>query len=79
MWGELNEELFKGKGKLIFDEYRSTIGKIIDKRVFYIEQDTEGNFILVENCDQYFGIKLTPEICKDLSSFFGDLGEYIKN
>jgi hypothetical protein len=78
MYGELEEELFEGKGKKIFEKYKPVMEKILDKRVFYIRKQQE-KFYLNEGCDDYFTIELTPEICDDLSLFFKDLSDYMAN
>lgn len=78
MYGELDRELFEGKGKKIFKKYEPVMEKILDERVFYIREH-DGKFYLNENCDGYFGIELTPEICNELSLFFKDLSGYMVN
>lgn len=77
MYGELDEELFEGNGKAIFEKYKPVMEKILDRRVFYVSK-YEDKFYLNENCDNYFGMELTTEICNDLSLFFKDLSNYME-
>ena len=59
-------------------KYKDTLKEVCNERVFFIGED-EGNYYLVENCDQYFAVKLTPELCNDLFEVFKILADKIEN
>lgn len=78
MHSKLDKELFEGDGKETFKKHEPLMQYILDERVFFIGKK-EDDFYLFENCDEYFAVKLTPEVCDNLSLLFNDLSNYIKS
>lgn len=69
MYGEIEESVFNSKK---MREHIGLMEKILDERIFYV-REWNGKYYLAENCDDYFSVELTPEICIGLSNFFKDL------
>lgn len=56
-----------------------TIDKIAEERVFGVIYKEDGTLDLVEFCDEYFRVKLTKDVCEDLSAYFGELAKRLEN
>jgi len=60
----------------VYDE-EGILKKIDNERLFFVHNSTDGDFYLIEGCDSHFGVKLTSELCDDLSKVFQHLSEHI--
>lgn len=62
----------------LFGECERVLETMSSKRIFGIYYDeNEKTFNMYENCDQYFGVELTAEMCRDLSVLFAEIGNKI--
>jgi hypothetical protein len=48
-----------------------------DDRIMCVGYEQDGNFYMVECCDEYFGHDLTKEECLELSELFKEIAEAI--
>lgn len=51
--------------------------QLYDERIFLIEA-YKNHFYIKEACDEYFDMKLTKEMCIELSKAFGELASLIE-
>ena len=56
-------------------KYEDLLRKLVDDRVMCVGYEQNGNFYLVECCDEYFIHDLTKEECLELSEMFKDIAE----
>lgn len=66
--------------KILEGKHQETLEKINHARIFNIEHDPDdiNDVWMIEQCDEYFAIALTPELCNDLSEMFKILSEKLK-
>lgn len=56
-------------------KYEDLLRKLVDDRIMCVGYEQNGNFYLVECCDEYFIHDLTKEECLELSEMFKDIAE----
>lgn len=68
---------FKKCGSNALNKHEKLLEKLEDERVFSIEC-SNGEFYILEQCDEYFSYSLTKEECIELSELFRELAEECK-
>lgn len=64
----------------VLKKYPATLEAMVDNRIFSIEYDSEDDeYVIREMCDEYFGNRLSSEMCLELSRMFYDIASDIKN
>lgn len=74
-----NVEEFEIEERNLFGDSEKVLSTVKEGRifnVFYVERNN--SFYLHEQCDEYFELKLTVDMCKDLSDLFSKIAEKTK-
>lgn len=62
----------------LFGDCERVLETLSSERVFGIYYDeSKKSFVMYEECDQFYGVELTAEICRDLSVLFAEIGNKI--
>ena len=48
-----------------------------DERIFKIREES-GKYFIIENCDEYFSLELTPDICRGLMEAFSKICDILE-
>lgn len=67
--------LEKGREMKVLSEKALQI--LEDERIFKIREES-GKYFIVENCDEYFSLELTPDICRGLMEAFGKICDILE-
>lgn len=60
----------------VLEKHKKLLNEFADDRIFAIEFDGT-DFYISEQCDEYFGRKLTRGDCNELAEMFSELAEVI--
>ena len=58
-------------------KHSGLLKRLSDDRIMCVGYEQDGNFYLMECCDEYFYHKLTKEECIELSELFKEVAEAI--
>lgn len=48
-----------------------------EERIFKIREES-GKYFIIENCDEYFSLELTPDICRGLMEAFSKICDILE-
>lgn len=75
-----NEKLMEDEDINLFGECEKVIEILEKKRIVsvYLDSEKPNSFRIAEKCDEWFGMELTAEMCRDLAELFTRIAERIE-